>query len=977
MSKIKIKYSIKGEDVNNMIALPNSSTFKNLLNLVNKRKNKSCNKVFLNGSLIDNEEKIVDYIEDDSIFILEKTEKIISPTQPSEPGKFRFFATCNEKILLSGIDVDLKMSDKPSECCDSLLAQLESNGVDVKNKKLLVYLAGGIPFNSGTIGDLYSNNEITDINNSLYGVLINRISHNILEKTYDELCNISSKEIISLFSPICESSKKGLCDMACLLGYLNRNGPQSELFLKASTAIIRFPPLITSLKHLIDKKPLTGNEIVTITSSLFIFFRYLIPVTINDNKVFEYSLHCCNFICNIKKIPEDLPILEIDPNDSVSSSNEELEKLKSAIKQIVQPSRNTIYFWKIDAGEIFHYFEIDKPDPKEIEDALETYKTFTPVAPLTLNSANDLHIIKGKFHSFLYMRECDGYYTILDPTKGQTQQVNLETFAAEQKKNYNDVSNLIDPDQVKQIIFVCFDTSNSMNCDVRNDTIICLDDIISYPKLSEISTRMTVSTQYLTTFANMAYGFRIPCIQGLISFDTRCKVRCPLSPLVPDFENKGLKDIKADGYTHLWDAISLACDGINSFSVNKRGENIYKNASKRILVISDGEDYVSKVKVEEVAKKLIQSNIIVDCVIVTQDDSCKMLAVLCHLTGGIAYRPNTIKEGLSLFEKRAFLNLEDRIIDDIPLISNDSNTKPSCLKSKPEKITKEFMENAINFVNYDQYPKYKYENISIKSLSTPLHFCFVNRDKQMKSLRDRRIMKELRSAAKVMDIHSDNFDEDLKIYPFESKIDRWLVLIKAPITTLYENKWFSMLVEFPDSYPYIAPIFQFITIPYHLNISSEGRICLDSVEKGYLQTSSVIDIIQNEIKAMFIEPKENSAIQLDVLNCYKYEREKYIGLAKQSAAQFGKNNFTDFLNSVSINDKVDSDFKILSENDIPIYFKSPISGKPLNKDNTILASSGIWYDRDELRQLVVSSEHPRCVVTGKLLTETPNDFQPR
>ena len=111
--------------------------------------------------------------------------------------------------------------------------------------------------------------------------------------------------------------------------------------------------------------------------------------------------------------------------------------------------------------------------------------------------------------------------------------------------------------------------------------------------------------------------------------------------------------------------------------------------------------------------------------------------------------------------------------------------------------------------------------------------------------------------------------------------------------------------------------------------------------------------------------------------CYKYEREKYIGLAKQSAAQFGKNNYTDFLNSVSINDKVDSDFKILSENDIPIYFKSPISGKPLNKDNMILASSGIWYDRDELRQLVVSSEHPRCVVTGKLLTETPNDFQPR
>lgn len=39
-----------------------------------------------------------------------------------------------------------------------------------------------------------------------------------------------------------------------------------------------------------------------------------------------------------------------------------------------------------------------------------------------------------------------------------------------------------------------------------------------------------------------------------------------------------------------------------------------------------------------------------------------------------------------------------------------------------------------------------------------------------------------------------------------------------------------------------------------------------------------------------------------------------------------------------------------------------------------MSSSGVYYDKDELRQPITFSKKYVCIITGKILTEKPEDF---
>ena len=52
--------------------------------------------------------------------------------------------------------------------------------------------------------------------------------------------------------------------------------------------------------------------------------------------------------------------------------------------------------------------------------------------------------------------------------------------------------------------------------------------------------------------------------------------------------------------------------------------------------------------VEDVVKELIQNEIIVDSVIISTKEECKMLCAVCHANGGHYFRSKTVNEGLAL-----------------------------------------------------------------------------------------------------------------------------------------------------------------------------------------------------------------------------------------------------------------------------------------------------------------------------------------
>lgn len=223
--------------------------------------------------------------------------------------------------------------------------------------------------------------------------------------------------------------------------------------------------------------------------------------------------------------------------------------------------------------------------------------------------------------------------------------------------------------------------------------------------------------------------------------------------------------------------------------------------------------------------------------------------------------------------------------------------------------------------------------------------------------------------------NKDYYDPDMKIFTFQTNIEKWKVFLKGPEGTPYESKWWFLYVTFPVLYPSEPPDFRFVTVPYHLNVSDDGRICYDIIQNGYKSSKNIWNIIQ-EIKELFLLPSTYTPCRLEAYNMFMNDRFQYDKLARESS-QNAKDNFEDYITDSLVLDDVPNDINLNfnPKKHVPHYMLSQISREKLQKDKMILASSGVYYDKDELKKIISSNQNPVCAITGKILTEKPEDLE--
>lgn len=221
-------------------------------------------------------------------------------------GKYLFKCECDfTYFFLYGYEVDLDPKMTPEQCRKIFLEVL-SGRVDINNKMLLLYFQGGIPFISGTLGDIIDVKEIRTNNRIIYGVLTGTIPESDLTLPCHEICDISTEKRKLLLSPFYDSTDRGLCDMACLMGYINHGGFHSEHFLKVCALIINFPPLMTSMQRIMNRDHVVYRDVITVCSTLFAFFCTILPP--RDYRA-SHALESCLQVCNwMSKIDKDLII---------------------------------------------------------------------------------------------------------------------------------------------------------------------------------------------------------------------------------------------------------------------------------------------------------------------------------------------------------------------------------------------------------------------------------------------------------------------------------------------------------------------------------------------------------------------------------------------------------------------------------------------------------------------------------------------
>lgn len=102
-------------------------------------------------------------------------------------------------------------------------------------------------------------------------------------------------------------------------------------------------------------------------------------------------------------------------------------------------------------------------------------------------------------------------------------------------------------------------------------------------------------------------------------------------------------------------------------------------------------------------------------------------------------------------------------------------------------------------------------------------------------------------------------DKSISAFPEGENLFKWIGTITGPKDTVYETLKFKLSFQFPNSYPYSAPLVKFLTPCFHPNVDTSGNICLDILKDKWSALYDVRTILLS-IQALLGEPNIHSPL---------------------------------------------------------------------------------------------------------------------
>lgn len=774
-----------------------------------------------------------------------------------------------------------------------------------------IYLTSGAPFPK-KYGPKKTDNKLANFFNSidskhiLYAIITRPIPQKLLDSIVQEVCCAANENMKLLISPMTNCSEVGYSRMACLLGTFYYKGIKTYSFINSIARCTGFAPLVSCLTSMMYHDPINGLMYVTVTASLHCLFSHLLTDKTKKEAVFDRCLECACYV--------------VRAQDSYENDNKGKDKdiYRNTII-VIEKKEESVgpfdkYLINCEVGGAFYEYAPDISDkndyevtvlerpskPDVIKKMFPKFASFKPLPPLSTRMANLTCIIQYvNNRTLLFLGdfnedESEDTLNIIDPFVGKIQKANVNKLSEEVAKYTNNSESLIDSDEVEDLIVILLDKSGSMIkklngkialTDIKDDKTKKdpTDPKHGLPVVADTN-RILIARQFILSFINRSFGFRLPQLISLISFNENSTIECDFTPLGPIVE-QALDKVQTKGDSKIWDALDFSIDRLLELNKNHQ----YPNAKLRVLIFSDGDDSGSTKKKEEVCQRAINSNIVVDSIILSTIENCINLGKLSHFTGGYSFRSEDVNEINSLFEKEAFLSFGLRSAVVLPSVP----------------ITEKLFNDATFMFdqdcdNYDFITKTLNTN-----LSTPNYvMSLAKRERPLPS--DRYYIRLLKELKKIQ----LEKDETIKVYVRSGNIKSWKVYLKGPEGTRYAKKWWYLSITFTEAYPLQPPLFRFISIPYHINISEDGRVCASFLYKMYKSSFSVLELI-NKVKNLLKNPEEKSPIQIFKMMMYKYDKVEFNERIDESCED-AHDSVKGYIGKIVVND--DPKFKV-SKND--------------------------------------------------------------
>lgn len=102
-------------------------------------------------------------------------------------------------------------------------------------------------------------------------------------------------------------------------------------------------------------------------------------------------------------------------------------------------------------------------------------------------------------------------------------------------------------------------------------------------------------------------------------------------------------------------------------------------------------------------------------------------------------------------------------------------------------------------------------------------------------------------------------EKGVSAFPESDNLFRWIGTISGPKDSVYETQTYKLSLQFPNSYPYSAPLVKFLTSCFHPNVDNNGNICLDILKDKWSALYDVRTILLS-IQSLLGEPNIDSPL---------------------------------------------------------------------------------------------------------------------
>ncbi|KAI2660622.1 putative bifunctional E2/E3 enzyme R795 [Labeo rohita] len=462
---------------------------------------------------------------------------------------------------------------------------------------------------------------------------------------------------------------------------------------------------------------------------------------------------------------------------------------------------------------------------------------------------------------------------------------------------------------------VLFDSSSSMMEE-------CYDTVSQMKRIDAVK-------QIFDSFSNRSMSYDFQHVICLVMFNDKVKTLLKFTENLEAFKEQ-VHAIEASGYTRLYDALVRGIAELDN--IKKR----FPACRCRILCLTDGNDFSSMSNPVTIARKLVNSNIVVDAVIVGEADNT-VLHGISHVTGGYCFKPENAKAALKLFEMETVLSMElraERTREDLTRIFATHGYDERPEMKLPAQITKKAART---------------ENVLKKKIRESKSGRFMEKEK--------RIIEELKS------LHCDPHPF-CSVYPSETDFTFWRIVMKGPPDTPYENGTFELYCQFGDDYPVKPPVVRFYTpvsyslhsvIIYHCNINSVGRICHNIFDRHYSADVTMREIL-DAVYGLLIVPEAEDPLDSILAEEFLTSKESYEQAAKDATA----------INACQSMEFIEKQYIGESNVKVPPHLVCPLTGKIFI--DPVKAKSGCVYERRAIEEYLKTNKNDP--VTGKPLSGT-------